>query len=242
MERETWTWKSPALNREMTVARWGYFGKPVILFPTAAADCLDYERFKMIWKLKPMINAGRIKVYSCESVNGDSWCNKEALPAYKAKLQAHFDHYVSEELLPLIENDCEGFKGYVAAGASLGAYNAVHAALRNPEHFDLCIAMSGTYDFDRWMDSHRDKNYYFTQPMYYAGSIPEGRQLSTLRDSRFVVATGSGRYEAPDESRRMAGLLEGKGIPTRLEVWGEDAHHDWPTWRSMLPLFLDRFV
>ncbi len=242
MTPEKWTWKSPALGKEMTVARWGFFGKPVVLFPTAAADCLDYERFKMIWKLTSFIEAGRIKVYSCESVNGEAWCNKKAHPAEKALLQTRFDDYVRGELLPHIERDCEGYRGFLASGASLGAYNALHAAMRNPDYFDTCVAMSGTYDFDRWMDDHRDKNYYHCQPMYYAANLPESGPLERLRKNRFVVASGSGRYEAPDESRRIAAILEGKGIPTNLEIWGKDAHHDWPTWRSMLPLFLEKLV
>ena len=33
------TWHSDRVGKEMTVARWGWYGTPVILFPTAAADC-----------------------------------------------------------------------------------------------------------------------------------------------------------------------------------------------------------
>ncbi len=236
------TWKSPNLKKDMTVARWGDYGKPLILFPTAAADCLDYERFKLIWKLKPLIQAQKIKVYSCESVNGDSWLDKNAHPGHKSWIQSVYDKYVSEELLPHIEKDCKGYKGYIAAGASLGAYNALHAAARNPGHIDTCISMSGTYDFDRWMNGHSDQNYYFTQPMRYLGNLPESAQLTQLRKGTFVIASGSGRHEAPDESKRIAWLLETKGIQTHLEIWGQDAHHDWPTWRSMLPLFLEKLL
>ena len=53
MERQMFTWFSPNLQREMSVARWGDYGKPVLLFATAVADCLDYERFLVIKKLMP---------------------------------------------------------------------------------------------------------------------------------------------------------------------------------------------
>ena len=42
MEREIGSWQSPALKREMHVARWGTRGKPVLLFPTAGGDFLEY--------------------------------------------------------------------------------------------------------------------------------------------------------------------------------------------------------
>ena len=227
----------------MTVACWGTYGKPVVLFPTASADCFDYERFKLIWKLQPLIDAGRIKVYSCESINGLSWLNPDASPQNKAIQQKQYDQYVSEELLPFIEEDCNGYRGFITAGASLGAYNALHAGIRNPEYINTVIAMSGTYDFDRWMESHRDQNYYHTQPMYYLGNISNQSQtIQQLKQSTFVIASGSGQHEAPDESRRIAWLLQMKGLKTYLEIWGEDAHHDWPTWRSMLPLFLEKLL
>ncbi len=241
-ERKMTTWYSGRVGKDMTVARWGWYGKPVLLFPTAAADCLDYERFLMVRVLRPLIDAGRIKLYTCESVTGEAWMNRDATPGHKAFMQARFDEYVHKELLPFIEADCEGYRGYVAAGASLGAYNSINAAAKHPEWFSHVVAMSGTYDFDRWMDGHRDQNYYFNQPMYYLAGLPEGEQLDGIRRIRWVVATGQGRAEAPDESVRVANLLRGKGAHVDLEVWGHDAHHDWPTWRTMLPMFLDRLL
>ena len=242
-ERRMWTWYSNNVKKEMTVASWGHYGKPVLLFPTAAADCLDNERFKLIWKLQPFIDQGRIKVYSCESVNAEAWLNKDAHPAHKADMQARYDRYLIEELLPHISNDCNGEKGFVATGASLGAYNALTVSTKHPEWFDLCIAMSGTYDFDRWMNGHTDQNYYFNQPMYFLGNMSESKKLDKIRQNTYVLASGSGRHEAPDESERVAKLLQSKGVQnTFLEIWGKDAHHDWPTWRSMLPLFINKMV
>lgn len=242
MDRRVWDWRSPTLQRTMQVACWGNFGKPVILFPTAAADCFDYERFLMIKKLAPLIEAGRVKVYSIEGITGDAWLDPDAHPGHKAYLQAKYDDYLVHELLPFLQRDCGGYKGFVAAGASLGAFNSINAAAKHPEWFDLVIAMSGTYDFDRWMDGHRDEHYYFNQPMYFLPNLGPSAQLDRLKKVRFVVASGTGRYEAPDKSRRIAEILRAKGVPTQLELWGPDAHHDWPTWRTMLPLFLDRLV
>jgi esterase/lipase superfamily enzyme len=51
--------------------------------------------------------------------------------------------------------------------------------------------------------------------------------------------TGSGDYEDPNGSRYLSALLNHKGIPHDLDVWGHDIHHDWPTWRAMLPYLLE---
>ena len=42
--REVARWHSPRLEREVTVARWGHWGTPVLLFPTAGGDALEIER------------------------------------------------------------------------------------------------------------------------------------------------------------------------------------------------------
>lgn len=236
------SWHSPALNREMSMAAWGHFGRPVVLIATAASDALDYERFKLIHALKPLLDAGRIKVYSIASIAGDAWLDKDAHPAHKTWLQAQYDQYLVNEVFPAISADCGGTRGFVTAGASIGAFNAVTALLKHPDWVDTAIGMSGTYDFDRWVGDHRDSHYYFNQPMYFVPHLPEGPMLDQLRQRRIVLATGQGRAEAPDESRRMSQVLWAKGIPNSLEIWGHDVHHDWPTWRTMLPMFLDKLL
>ena len=37
-------WWSPRLECDVTVARWGHWGTPVLLFPTAGGDAEEIER------------------------------------------------------------------------------------------------------------------------------------------------------------------------------------------------------
>lgn len=243
MKRDDHGWFSPALGRDMHVARYGHAGKPLLLFPTAGGDHLDNERFKLVEAIAPLIEAGRVRVYCCGSVAADAWCDAKAPPWHKSWLQDRFDVYLDTELIPAIHSDVGGVVPLAGAGASLGGYNAVTAACRHPDCFDLAIGMSGTYDFDRWMGQHRDLAYYFNQPLAFVPGLSEGPQLSALRRVRFVLASGRGRHEAPDESRRVAEVLRTKGVPgVHLELWDASWHHDWPTWRAMLPLFLDKLL
>ena len=243
MNRRTHAWRSPELNREMPVAAWGDAGTPLLLFPTAGGDYLECERFLMLDKLRPLIEAGRIRVYACGSVSGEGWMESDAHPAHKSWLQARFDAYLSRELVPWIRHDVnDPAARLIATGASLGAYNAVNAAAKHPDQFWLTIAMSGTFDFDRWMNGHVDDNYYFNQPMRYVPGVGEGPHMDWLRKSFFHIASGQGRWEAPWESRALGNVLGLRGIPNFVELWGHDVDHDWPTWRTMLPLFLNKFV
>jgi esterase/lipase superfamily enzyme len=34
-------------------------------------------------------------------------------------------------------------------------------------------------------------------------------------------------------------MLGSRGVPNRVDLWGPHVNHDWPTWRDMLPKYLD---
>ncbi len=52
--KQDWTWRSARLPEPARVARWGHFGQPVLLFPTAGGDFEEVERFKLIAALAPL--------------------------------------------------------------------------------------------------------------------------------------------------------------------------------------------
>jgi esterase/lipase superfamily enzyme len=227
----------------MQLGGFGHYGKPVLLFPTGGGDFLEHERFLMIRALAPLIDAGRIKVYTADNINRDGWINPDAPPRQKTMLQAQFDTYLVREVLPFVKADCGGTEQrFAAAGASLGAYNAVNATTKHPEWFDLAVTMSGTFDLSRWIPGYRDDDFYYNHPLDFVPNLGPSDQLDRLREARFVLAVGRGRWDNPRNSFRMAEVLAGKGIWNRVELWGEDADHDWPTWRAMLPVFLNHLV
>lgn len=230
------------LDRPLEVGRYGHYGHPVVFFPTGGADWMDCERFRMVDALGPLIDAGRIKLYSVDAVNKDAWTNSAAPPARKSWLQARYGAWVADRLVPFIREDCGGYDGGLAVvGASLGAYQALAALTRNPEHFDLGIGMSGTYVLDRRMEGHQDDDYYFTQPVQFVPGL-DGPALDRLRERFFLFALGAGDAENPAYTWRAANTLGARGVPNHVVIWDAPADHDWPTWRTMLPLFLDRLL
>lgn len=73
MRREAFGWHTHRLPGPARIVRWGHYGKPVLLFPTAGGDCEEAERHGLIAAIAWLIEAGRIKVYSVDSVAGQHW-------------------------------------------------------------------------------------------------------------------------------------------------------------------------
>lgn len=237
-------WYSERLGMHVKVVRWGTWGQPVLLFPTAGGDAEESERFLMIQALAPLIEAGRIKVYSCDSVSGRFWTDGRSSGAFRAKAQSVFDAFVHQELVPAIHTDCGGpAPPVIAAGASIGAFNALSTLCRNPALFSAAVCMSGTYDLSRWMNGEHTFDYHVSSPLHFVPSLPEDSEQLRLLRTRFVVlATGEGRWEAPAESWAVARVLGARGVPNRVDAWGVDFDHDWTTWRAMLPRYLDELT
>ncbi len=239
MQRVIDSWHSGNLDRRMEIATWGHFGFPLLMFPTAAADFLEYERFYVIDVLKDFIESGKVKVFSINSINRSSWLNSELHPKYKALRQAQYNSYIVEEVVPYIWHSCGGRIGIITTGASLGAFHCANQLSRRPDLFAGMIAMSGAYDIrDYYSGDYYDENIYFNNPVDYLPNL-DGHYLHMLRHKTHLhIVTGQGDYENPDASRRLAGILSQKGIPHELDLWGYDMPHDWPTWRKMLPHYI----
>lgn len=236
-------WHSERLGRTVKIARWGVSGTPVLLFPTAGGDAEECERFLMVRVLAELLEAGRIKLYSCDSVAGRALTSGEGTPAERSRIQNQFDAFVYEELVPAIRRDCNhpGIE-IIVAGASIGAFNALASICRHPDVFKLAICMSGTYDLTRWLGGEATLDFYYSSPVHYLPGLGDSDQLSQLRQRLVLLPTGEGDYEDPAESWRVAEILGSKGVPNRVDAWGKDWAHNWVTWRAMLPKYLHEFV
>src|ERR687898_3213190 len=99
MRRDITSWYSHNLGMDMPLVTYGHAGYPLLMFPTAAADYLEYERFYLVDAIKPFIEHGKIRAYSINSVNKWSLLNKERPPNLKAELLTRYDRYITEEVL-----------------------------------------------------------------------------------------------------------------------------------------------
>jgi esterase/lipase superfamily enzyme len=232
-------WYSNRLQSEISLVRWGETGQPVLIFPTAGGDAEEIERFHLVRVLEPLIAAGKIKVYSCDSIAGQAWFQTDKSPEHRMWMQHQFHQYVKHEAVPAIRMDCKNPNiGIWAAGASIGAFHAAAVVCRFPDIFHRALSMSGTYDLLRFCE-RKDPTEYFkvASPLYAVHQMGE-EHLALLRTRHIHIATGEGKWENLGESYKLANALGSKGIPNYVDSWGKDWNHDWPTWRTMVPKYL----
>lgn len=231
-------WFSDRVQSEVTAVRWGSYGRPVLVFPSAGGDAEEIERFGLIDACGPLLAEGRVKLYSVDSVAGRAMVAKTGSPEHRMWLLNQFHEFVRWEVLPAIHADLAGqAMEVITTGASIGAFNAVAVLCRYPDAFCTAIGMSGSYRIERFYDEAWSQNLYFAAPLQFLPGL-DGPRLDRLRQRFVLLASGDGDWENVGESWRMAEALGAKGVPNRVDNWGPDWAHDWPTWRRMLPQYL----
>ena len=239
MERQLSSWHSPSLDKEMPIAVYGNYGFALLMIPTAAADYLEYERFQLMDHLRPFIDAGKVKVFSVDSINNESWLNNNVDPRYKTYRHQQWNDYIHKEVVPFIRTNTSHETPIITCGASFGALHSMNLFLKRPDLINGVIAMSGVYDLTEYTKGHYDEDVYFNSPQHYMPNLTDHGILEQIRRSNNIhIVTGSGSYEDPGSSGRFAKILYDKGIRYELDVWGHEWTHDWPTWRAMLPHYL----
>lgn len=236
MNRSIHGWHSPNLNKHMDLAVYGHYGFALLMFPTAGADYLEYERFGLMEAIRPFIDAGKLKAFSVNTVNNESWLNEHVPPPYKAIRHQQYNDYIVNEVVPFIKTHCSQETMIITTGASFGALHAANTLFRRPDLFAGMIAMSGTYDLKSYTGGYYDDNCYFNSPVDYLANLTDEHLLSQLRAKQHIyILTGQGAWEKPELSEHLAQVLSAKGIPHHLDLWGHDIPHEWPTWCAMLP-------
>jgi esterase/lipase superfamily enzyme len=146
MQKQAWTWTTPRLPQPARMVRWGHFGAPVLIFPTAGGDFEEIERFQLVAALGGLIDGGRIKVYSIDAVAARAWLAATTSVQECVSLEKSYDTFLYEEVLQRIRVDCkDDHLEPILAGASLGAATAVTTLCRHPDSFRAAIGLSGVY-------------------------------------------------------------------------------------------------
>jgi esterase/lipase superfamily enzyme len=158
--------------------------------------------------------------------------------AHKAIRHNQFNHYIYNEVVPFIKNMTSQDTPIITCGASFGAFHSMNLFLKRPDLINGVIAMSGVYDLMEYTDGYYDEQVYFNSPIHYIPNLNDHGTLEKIRKGKIIIATGSGSYEDPEANRRFSEVLHSKSIPHQLDIWGTDIHHDWSTWKQMLPFIL----
>jgi len=234
-------WWSPSLNQDMELKIYGHYGKPVVVFPAQSGRFFDYEGFGMVEAIQGSIDSGKVKLFAVDSVDAQSWANWDAHPADRARRHEDYDRYICNELAPFIRQQCGNYPGkLLTTGCSMGAYHAANFFFRHPDIFDSVVAISGLYQLGMFIGEYMDDLIYFNSPLSYLPNMSDPWYLDQYRQSNIIVCCGQGAWEDAmlADTQALKGILEAKGIPAWIDIWGQDVNHDWPWWRKMMPFFL----
>ena len=231
MQRDYIKEYSPALGRDMELLHFGHAGRPLLVFPTSMGRFYQWEDFGLVGALSDFVEAGRVQLVCVDSVDSESWYAKDREPADRVRRHLEYERYIVEEVLPRLPGRP------VACGASFGALHAVLLAARHPAVVGGFIALSGAYDTARWLDGHHDDETYFTNLPAFLPGLTDEAYLGPLRAMHpKVIATGE-QDPNVDDSVKVAGMLQAKGVEVCLEIWPGWAH-DWPYWKDMMRRYL----
>lgn len=245
MHIEEHRWHSAHLQREMALKVYGHWGQPLIVFPCSRGRYFDYEGLGMIDAIADHINAGHIKLFCVDSIDAESWYDFRVAPAERNARHEAYDGYVTGEVVPFIRDHCKDPQAKILTnGCSMGAYHAVNFFFKHPDLFGGTLALSGLYRLDRpefGLQSHELEPVYFNSPRAYLPGVSDGATLEAYRRSRIVICCGRGAWdeEALADTRDLEQILQAKGIPAWIDIWGHDVNHDWPWWYKQMNYFLD---
>ncbi len=229
------------------VRTYGHWGRPVLAFPAEDGRAGDWQAHGLVDALRPLLDAGRLKLYCVDSDDGASWSDRSVPTEERARRHDGYEGWLLEHVLPGIDADCGGRQEVVAVGVSLGAFHAVNLALRHADRVPLAIGLSGNYEPATWR-GWGDLGFaaFVHDPSAYVPQL-HGEHLRWLQERlSLLLVVGEGAWEvhptrALPSTRHLAHLLAQQGIRCELDVWGPDAPHDWPSWARQLAHHLPRF-
>src|SRR5687768_5818715 len=139
------------LDRRVHLWTFGWWGTPVLVFPTSSGMAHEWQASSAVDALQPLIDAGKIKLYCPESNVSQTWMSDDHPREWLARHEA-YERFVTDELVPWIREDCGSPHVRLAtAGASLGGLYAANAALKYPDIFEWALCLSGRYQADRFL-------------------------------------------------------------------------------------------
>jgi esterase/lipase superfamily enzyme len=241
MHVEQHKWWSPRLSQDMELRVYGREGKPVIVFPSSGGRFFEYEDFGMVEACRPFVEAGRIALVTVDSVDAQSWLDRGAHPADRARRHQQYDRYLLEEVAPFVRGQVRGPGRFLSTGCSMGGYHAGNFFFRHPDAFDAAICLSGVFQLREFIGDYMDENVYFNVPLAYLPNLTDPWTLEQYRRSQIVVCVGQGAWEEEmiRDARALEAILRAKQVPAWIDFWGHDVNHDWPWWRKQMPYYLE---
>ena len=249
METQYFKAYSPTMGRDMECKVYGHAGRPVLFIPCQDGRFMDFEGFHMTDTWAPWIESGQVMVFSIDTVDLETWSNKNGDPYWRIRRHEQWVRYIVDEMVPFMRsmvnerNGWEGFPGIITFGCSLGAYRAANLFLRFPDIFDGTLALSGIYTSEYGFGDYMDEVVYQNSPVHYMANLPADHPyIERYNRNRGIICVGQGAWEQTETTIRLRDIFQEKGINIWVDLWGYDVNHDWPWWHKQVAYFVPKLL
>ncbi len=232
MEKEIRTWMSPNIGKEMRLIKYGTSGTPVVAFPGNGGTAEDWENHNVLDAIRVQLEEGYNTLYCLDSIDNESFLNKEVDPPVRITRQKQYEMYLLDEVWPIVTKEStQDF--IIAMGIHLGAYQVINLSLRHPSKVNKAISIMGNYDIRPYLDDYFEEAAYFQNPAEYFPNLQNDRILSEIRDIdfRICISPNSVQY---DSNQRFSNLLNNKGITHEWDNQLQSGDDDWAGWAKMI--------
>ena len=240
MYRDAISYHSNVLGEDLGVIVYGMTGYPIIVFQTQDSKCTNYEDFGTISELADYIDGGKAQLFCVDSIDQESWSNTNGDKSWRAQRQEDYFRFVTDELVPYVHDRNGSDLRPLATGCSMGATHSAIAALRRPDLFQGCIALSGVYRTSFFFGDWMDENLYMNDMVQMLHDLPADHPYIDLYNHRSLCfCVGQGAWEdGLSDLRDMDASFKRLGINAWCDFWGYDVNHDWPWWKKQMRYFL----
>jgi esterase/lipase superfamily enzyme len=240
---------SGELGRDMEYKRYGFAGRPVVVFPTSQGTFYQFEDQGGVGALGELIDTGRIQLFTIDGIDSETFFNKSGEHGGRiARHEAYF-RYVRNEALQEIAGTAAASNGGqslkpIFTGCSMGGFHASNFVFRFPDVAAGVVSLSGVYSTKGFLGDDLSGDIYFNSPLDYLANLEDSATLDRLRLLRLIFCCGRGAWEEPmlTETHALERVLAAKSIPAWVDFWGGDVAHDWPWWHKQLPYFFGRWL
>ena len=213
----------------------GHFGYPILMFPTSMGNYLQNKDFGLNDSVASLVDAGKIKLYNVDSIDFQSFYDKNLPPNIKIYNYELYTKFLAEELVPAIQKECNVHR-IAVAGCSFGGYHAANFAFKYPDLVAYMFSMSGSFNIKSFMHGYHDDNVYFNNPVDF---MPNAE---SWKYSHMNIVLGTSDWDiCRQDNVNMSHLLASKNI----DHWYDEkrwANHDWEIWRKMFPEYVSKIA
>jgi len=233
MKEAYFKWYSPNLNRNIEMLVFGHTGQPVILFPTSMGSFHENKDMGLIESAKWYIEQGLIQIYCPDSIDKDSFYNKNIDPIHRISNHVWYDKMICHEIVEKIKNNTASGK-VVLTGCSFGGYHAANFAFRHPGYVSHLFSMSGAFGIKDFMEGFHNDDVFYNNPEDYLSGLDD-YELGNID-----IVLGTSNWDiCYNDNLKLSKILIDKNITHWLDVRNE-REHDWPVWKEMFPHYLSR--